>query len=113
MLVGETALTLGGLVVYTVMAAVTAVGVIAADVAADPVDAVGAVADAELAMGQGDLHFILVFHDSNLLYYSDSIQSDGTSTLDQIREYAVTGNDNWEIKCFDLRRHFVHDDINI
>lgn len=82
-LVTQATLTLTGLVVHIIPTAIAAVGIVAADVAANPVDAGGAVATAELAAGQGDLlSFILFFHDSFLLCNGDDIRSDGGLTLD-------------------------------
>lgn len=81
-LVAQAALPLGGLVVHIVPTAIPTVGIVAADVAADPVDTAGAVAAAELAAGEGDLlSFVLLFHGSYLLYNGDFIRSNDGSAL--------------------------------
>ena len=64
-LIAQAALALGGFIVDIVIAAKTAVGIVAADITPDPMDASGAIAATELAAGQDDLlSFVLLFHDN-------------------------------------------------
>ena len=89
-LVAQAALSLGGLVINIVVAAIAAVRIVATDVTADPMDAGGAVAAAELTAGEGDfLSFVFLFHGNvSFVMFADNLFSaTNRQVLPQFREY--------------------------